>query len=70
MYKMSSDFNRCCVFPLTNAALLPWLQVSEECQSLRTNLSQVETEWQTARDQVSALQEKVGSLEAVIQVSG
>lgn len=45
------------------------LQVSEECKTLKHTLTQVETDWSTAKVQVGSLQGKVGNLESVLRVS-
>ncbi|XP_042889799.1 uncharacterized protein LOC122264802 [Penaeus japonicus] len=42
--------------------------VSEECKTLKHTLTQVETDWSSAKVQVGSLQGKVGTLESVLRV--
>ena len=44
------------------------LQVNEECAELKANLTEVESECQAAKSEVTTLNDKVRSLEEVIQV--
>ncbi|XP_063587934.1 microtubule-associated protein futsch-like isoform X3 [Penaeus indicus] len=42
--------------------------VSEECKTLKHTLTQVETDWSSAKVQVGSLQGKVGTLESVLRL--
>ena len=46
-----------------------YLQVNEECSSLRVTLAAAQTDRESAKEQVSTLQTRVNSLENLVRVS-
>lgn len=66
MFK-ASDFNK--LFNLVNVFFFFFLfQVNEECKNLRQSLAQQEKECLLAKEQVTALEAKITSLEQIIKV--
>ena len=50
-------------------AVVVYLQVNEECSTLRVTLAAAQTDRESAKEQVSTLQTRVNSLENLVRVS-